>query len=104
MTRKANDENFFVEKYAIAWDATPLEKDTQVRDAMLFWRLAPSSANGHWPLCFPNSGVATSVNFWGGSLIDRQRSRRGKCDECCTLSLEGQWVGEASMVGGGEVA
>ena len=25
MTRKASDENFFVEKYAIAQDATPFE-------------------------------------------------------------------------------
>ena len=31
MTRKANDANFVVEKYAIARDATPFEKDAQAR-------------------------------------------------------------------------
>ena len=41
MTRKANDANFFVEKYAIARDATPFEKDAQA----LFRSRAPSSVN-----------------------------------------------------------
>ena len=36
---------FFFFKYAIARDATPFEKDTQARDATLFWRHAPSSAH-----------------------------------------------------------
>ena len=35
---------YFVEKYAIAWDATLFEKDAQARDATLFWIRAPSSA------------------------------------------------------------
>ena len=33
---------FVVEKYAIVEDATPFEKDAQVRDATLFWRCSPS--------------------------------------------------------------
>ena len=44
MTRKVNDANFFVEKYAIARDATSFEKDAQAPDATLFLRRAPSSA------------------------------------------------------------
>ena len=36
---------FFVEKYAIARDATPFEKDAQARDATLFWRRTPSSVS-----------------------------------------------------------
>ena len=36
MTRKANDANFFVDKYVIARDATLFEKDAQGRDATLF--------------------------------------------------------------------
>ena len=43
MTRKANDAIFFVEKYAIARDATQFENDAQAQDATLFWRRAPSS-------------------------------------------------------------
>ena len=38
---------FVVEKYAIARDATPFEKDAQARDATLFWRRAPGSVSGH---------------------------------------------------------
>ena len=36
MMRKANDANIFFEKYAIARDATPFEKDAQLQDATLF--------------------------------------------------------------------
>ena len=36
---------FVVEKYAIARDATPFEKDAQARDATLIWGRAPSSVD-----------------------------------------------------------
>ena len=36
MTRKANEANFFVEKYAIARDGTPSENDALAQDVTLF--------------------------------------------------------------------
>ena len=36
MTRKANEVNFFVEKYAIARDGTPFENDALAQDVTLF--------------------------------------------------------------------
>ena len=44
MTRKANEANFFVEKYATVRDSTLFEKDLQAQEAMLFCRRMPSSA------------------------------------------------------------
>ena len=51
----------FFEKYAIARDATPFEKDTQARDATLFWRRAPSSVN-KWTIY--QSELISMVGSW----------------------------------------